>query len=492
MRPGRLLIPLAIALALLGGPAPAGAAAGLERCALGQVAPALRTLVPTAIDRERRAYEARLRPAERAAGGRAFTTALAAYVYGMPAVLLRRTVDRYPRNALLGIGELATPALRSVVAPNHDTLYSVSKLDLTAGPLVVDAPATGGRYSVLQLLDAYSNAFAYVGSGAERDADRTVLIVPPGWRGTPPAGARVVRSPTNLVWLLGRTLIDGAADAPAATALMARYALTPLDAWTGGERARMQVLPQFPRNQNEIVLPRGTAFFDALGERLAADPPPARDACALRAFAAAGIGPGRQPSRSATAAQRRAMAAAVPAGERVVRRALFATRDDSRRRHNRWSYVTGNIGRFGTDYVRRAVVASAAFAANVPSEAVYPNTDIDADGRPLTGRRRYVVTFPPGGLPPVRSFWSMTLYGGDLFLVPNPLRRYAVGDRTPGLRREPDGSLRIYLQHDPPPARLRSNWLPTPKGAFLLYLRLYEPKAAAARARWTPPTVRAR
>jgi len=491
----RLAVPLAVGLAVLTGAAPAGAAPvppAPERCALGTATGPVRATVERSLARERRRFAGRLRPAERARGERAFATAVAAYVYGMPAVLLRETVERYPRNTLLGIGELATPALRGVVAPNHDTLYSVSRVELDDGPLVIDAPATGGRYSILQLLDAYSNAFAYVGSGAERDADRTILLAPPGWRGTPPPGARVVHSPTKLVWVLGRTLVDGAADLPAATALMRRYAMTPLAGWTQGARVPMQVLPAFPRNQREPRLPRGAAFFDAVGAALAADPPPARDRCALRVFAGIGIGPGRRPSRTRDGVVARALAAAPAAGARVVMDAARGTRDDSRRRHNGWSYIAGNVGRFGADYIRRAVVARVAFAANVPSEAVYPNTDVDVRGRPLTGRRRYVVTFPPGGLPPVRAFWSMTLYGDGFFLVPNPLRRYAVGDRTPGLRRERDGSLRIYVQHDPPEPRLRSNWLPAPRGRFLLYLRLFEPRPAAAQARWTPPTVRER
>jgi hypothetical protein len=225
-----------------------------------------------------------------------------------------------------------------------------------------------------------------------------------------------------------------------------------------------------------VVLPTGVAFFDALKTALAADPPPPRDACALRAFARLGT-------------DARALVAAARDGDRLVTRAFAVIQRADRRAHNGWVFTAPDTGRFGTDYAYRAVIAKYGLGANLNSEALYPSTTLDRQGRPLSGRHDYVVTFPAGELPPVRAFWSLTLYDSARFLVPNAIGRYALGDRTSGLRYGRGRSLTIYVSHRPPAARLRSNWLPAPAGHFSLYLRLYEPKAAATNGRWQPPTV---
>jgi hypothetical protein len=440
-------------------------------CALGELAAPLRATLPRELAKAQRRFAASVPERDREPAGRTFARGAAAYLYGLAPVAIRETVQRFPRNTLLGIARLATPQSRTVVAPNHDTLYTVSQLDLSTGPLVLDAPATQGRYSVLQLLDGFSNAFAYVGSRDERRRDATVVLVPPGWQGDLPAGVRVVRSPTKLIWLIGRTLA------------------TPLADWTAGRRTLATVIESLPATRATVELPTGVRFFDALGAALAADPAPTRDRCALRAFARAGIGPGRQPSATAGALARRALSAGAAAGDRLVDVAVETLRRVSARRYNGWGVSAPNTGRFGTDYSYRAVIAKVALAANTTREALYPTTDTDSQGRPLNGRHDYVVTFRAGDLPPVRAFWSLTLYNRNLFLHPNSLDRYAVGDRTGGLRYGPGRSLRIYVQHEPPRGVRRANWLPAPSGRFVLYLRLYEPKPAAARGAWKPPTV---
>lgn len=461
-------------------------------CALGRVPAELTTALPAAIATAEQRFASSLHGvsgADRQRAEQAFATGVAAYLYGIPPVRVRLTVQRFPRNVLVGIAKLATPATRTVVAPNHDTLYSVSQLDLGAGPLVVDAPATGGRYSVLQLLDAYTNA-AYIGAGSERDHHQAVAIVPPGWQGSLPAGVRVIRSPTKLVWLLGRTLVDGPADVAAAKKVMQRYSLTPLGDWMAGKRNAAVVLDSFAGNQRPISTPTGLAFFDALGDALAADPPPARDACALRAFAKIGVGPGLHPTGGADLLVTRALVAAAHAGPGVIDRIATIAQRRSRQDHNGWSFSPPDTAKFGTDYAHRALVGARGLAANVPSQAIYPHAYWDRDGHRLTGRHNYVIHFRRAQLPPVRSFWSITMYGRSLYLVPNAIHRYTVGDRTRGLHYGRDGSLTIYIRHKPPPARQRANWLPAPVGRFELHLRLYEPKRTATNGRWEPPVVR--
>jgi hypothetical protein len=463
---------------------------GVASCALGRLPSSLRGVLPDALAREQERFASSRRglsSSDRSRATKAFATGATAYIYGMPTVLLRLTVKGYPVNRLIGVGQLATPDSRTVVAPNHDTLYSVSQVDLSAGPLMIDAPATHGRYSVLQLLAADTNVVDYVGSGSERNHAATVALLAPGWKGTLPAGVRVVRSPTTLVWLLGRTLVDGPADLAAATRLMADYSLTPLSDWTAGRRNPEIVLESSPRSRSTVKLPRGLSFYDALGQAFAADALPARDACALRAFARYGIAAGQAPSRGGDPVIAKALAAGAGAGDRLVDLAASTIRRDSQRHHGGWAFSPPDTARFVADYAGRAAVARDGLAANTRSEALYSRTDSDSRGRPLDGHHDYVVSFRAGRLPPVRAFWSLTLYDSHLFLVPNPLQRYAIGDRTAGLRYGSGHSLKVYVQHKPPRGARRANWLPAPAGRFRLNLRLYEPKPAATNGAWKPP-----
>jgi hypothetical protein len=474
--------------------APAAARPSVARCALGVLDGADRAAFPAALAREEARFAARLRgadTADRRRGRRALAAAAAAYVYGIAPVTLRATVQRFPLNSIVAIAELAGPETRVVVAPNHDTTYSVGRLDLRNGPLVVDLPDAGRRYAVLALLDAYTNDFAYLDARAAAGGARSVAIVPPGWRGTLPPGVQRISSPTNLIWLLGRTLVDGPDDMPGARSVMARHALTPLAVWVAGERRSALILDAFPSGLTEVVVPRGLAFADALAASLAADPPPARDACALRAFATVGIGPGRTPSTEVRDPVVRAALAAGPGvGAALVRQGIARKERESRRRNNGWLIPGNELGRYGRRYLSRAEITRDGLGANRRREADYPRASTDSSGRPLDGRHRYVVRFERGELPPVRGFWSLTLYDRRSFLVPNPIDRYTVGDRTRGLRRGRDGSLTVYAQHAPPTGARRANWLPAPAGRFRLMLRLYEPSAAVLSGRWRPPPVR--
>jgi hypothetical protein len=472
-----------ITLALLLPRAAAAAPGGLPGCALsGRVAD--RGTIERLMDRQVARYARRTGAG--AAARRAYAAGLAAYVYGLPPVMLRRTVQGFPHNAMVSIAKLADETTDSIVAPNHDTLYSVGWVDLSAGPLVLETPPTGGRYAVIQLLDGYTNAAAYVGDGARGARGERVALVPPGFTGSLPAGVRAIRMPTPTAWLLGRTLVDlDPADMAAGRALLGRYSLTPLADYVAGRRAAPLILDDFPTGRVPVRPPTGTAFFDELDAILASDPPPGGDRCALRAFAAAGVGPGPAPAGTRGAAVR-AAAADAP---RLVDRLVAVTQAAGRRKGGGWSTSPPDIARFGRDYPTRAVVTKIGLGANTAEKALYPNTSVDSAGRRLQGGHVYDVRFAPGQTPPVNAFWSITLYDDQLLFYDNPLKRFALGDRTPGLRRDPDGGLTIRVSHAPPPAGRRANWLPAPAGRFELYLRLYEPRAAAVSGRWRPPPV---
>jgi hypothetical protein len=475
-------------LALL---APAAAAhaepprSSVAACALGGGPAGTRAFYAAELERAERRF--RGTTAER----RAFAAGVAAYVYGLAPVAVRQTVQRFPENNIVSIGALVNPRVRTVVLPNHDTTYTVGRLNLARGPVVIDVPDTAGRYYVLQLLDAYSNTFSYIGRRTTGTRRGSFAIVPRGYTGPLPDGVRRIESPTNLIWLLGRTLVRSGSDLTAVTELMRGYTVTGLAAWQAGQRQPPIVLPAFPP-QPALPLPRGLAFFDALGIALAESPPPRADACALRAFAGAGIGPGQTPSLEATSGRRRAVDAAARAGARLVRRAERRVNRRSRARNNGWLIAGDDIGDYGRNWLARALVATTALGANTQPETVYPIALTDSRGRPLHGRHRYTLRFPRGELPPVGAFWSLTAYGNDLYLVENPIDRYAIGDRTRGLRRGRDGSLTIYIQRRAPRGAARANWLPVPGGRFRLAMRLYEPRRSVLTGRWLPPSLRRR
>jgi hypothetical protein len=148
----------------------------------------------------------------------------------------------------------------------------------------------------------------------------------------------------------------------------------------------------------------------------------------------------------------------------------------------------GNTGNFGTDYTWRTVVARIELGANLPADAIYPHATVDAQGQPLTGANRYVVRFPKGQLPPVNAFWSITMCNAKQAFVQNPIGRYAIGDRDQ-LKRDADGSVLIYVQHEPPGKDKEANWLPTPADSFNLFMRLHWPKKEIVEGIWKMPPV---
>jgi hypothetical protein len=421
--------------------------------------------------------------------GARFVTDLAAWLYGFPTVIVRRTILTFPRNAMVSIARLADTRTQSVVAPNHDTLYSVGQIDLSAGPIVIQTPPTAGRYSVIQLTDGFTNAAAYIGDGAAARTGEAVVVVPPGWRGALPSGLRVVRPETKLLWLLGRTVATTAADQAAAVRLLSRYSVTALAAYVAGVRAPPLILSGFPTGRKPVTVPASAKFFDELGSDLAADPAPARDACAIRAFGNVGIGAGRTPSVTLGGLAGRALAAAAQRGRGVLDRLVSAVRREPALLSNGWAKTPPDTAHFGTDYLDRAVVAAIGLGANTARKALYMTTDRDSAKRSLNGRHVYKLRFKPGRLPPVLQFWSLTLYDQRILFYPNALNRYAIGDRTAGLKRDAHGGLTIIVSHRDPGGAERSNWLPAPAGGFSLYLRLYEPRPSARNNTWRPPSV---
>lgn len=419
---------------------------------------------------------------------------LAAFVWGYPLVESVRTCRLQtlsPEQAgvawgadmdqLRHVQRPSTVADRDVVTPANDLLYTTGWINLSNGPRSLRVPSSRahqGRYFVLALYDAWTNNFACPGLRSSDPLGETVMLIgpgtPPGF--TVPEGVRLVRAPTDLVWLIGRIVVGATDDLPPALALQADIRLdAPLPTggqqwpaavaqWIGKPQDTMVALQERPEDAEAIA----GEFFGNLCQCLTDYPPPDSDNGLSDWFARGRLVAGKSfdwgwldaPLRAGLTEGLLGGAALLVSGSRshVARP---------------WAAHFG-LGRYGTGYLVRALTAYKGLGALVPEEAVYAMGDFDADKQPLHGAKPYLMRFEPGDLPPVDAFWSITMYDADRFLYPNAMKRYSIGDRTPGLRPDPDGGLTLTISHKPP--NDTANWLPAPQGVFYLVLRMYCPR----------------
>jgi hypothetical protein len=402
-----------------------------------------------------------------------------------------RTVDdeaNAPVNFFGHAGGFARPEDRTVVAPNVDTLYSITHLDLAREPMVISHPSMGSRYFSFALLDPWTNIVGYIGSRTTGSTKGRFAIVWTGARKSAqrvPKGIEVIRVKHRRIWVIGRTLATDGSDVKNALELLDEYELAPA--------SRVENPPKPPRGRpgtpRKFPVPEGMGFLDALAAGMKANPPPSRDRAIVKTLADAGIEAGGRPSRSIAAGPFRdglikglADAKAqlpVESRSQVVQGALA---------NGGWYTAPSAIGDYGRDYDLRAAIAIVGLGANTPEEAIYPTALTDSTGALLNGANRYRVTFAPGQQPPNDAFWSLTMYDIDGYLVDNDQDRYAVGDSHPPLRKRADGSIVIAIQHDRP-TEPDVNWLPAPSALFRMSLRVYEPKPSVLNGSWTLPPV---
>lgn len=425
-----------------------------------------------------------------------------AYVYGYPLVLMdvtRQVMTAVPKagehqapvNQFVHLRTFPDASFTDVVSPNADTLYSSAWLDLSQGPIVLSLPAMGKRYYLMPMLDGWSNVFASPGTRTTGNGKGDFAIVGPTWTGELSAGLREIRSPTNIVWLLGRTQTNGEDDYPAVHAIQDQYKLTPLSAW-GQEYAAPVDVPveegvdAKTAPVEQVAKMDAKVFFARLNALMKDNPPADADAGAVKRLEAVGVAPGKAfDLTELDPAIAKGIEGSVPAAQAKL---VAAAKAPQGRPVNGWDMMY-NLGRYGTDYPLRAVVALVGLGANLPEDAIYPLTRADAAGQVLSGAKRYVIQFPKGQLPPVGAFWSVSMYNSKQFFVENPIGRYAIGDRDK-LKLGDDESLTLFIQHEPPGAEQESNWLPAPKEEFNLLLRLYWPKQEILDGTWTPPAVK--
>lgn len=413
------------------------------------------------------------------------------YVFGQPLVLMDLTRQAHlqglgPENQLRRVRQFPGPEFRDVVRPNVDTLYTTTFVDLGQGPWVFHVPPSDGRYELMAWLDGWTDVFAAPGSRTHGRAGGTYLLLGPGDNTPVPAGMQVLRASTRMAWLIGRTQVLDPSDLQRVHALQDGLALLPLARWQRGERQPGPVAWQpGPRHAAPVQqlrdMPTDT-FFERLATLMRDNPPRPQDAPMLRKLQRLGVAPGQPPQWGLSDR----WAAAL--GRRIADWRIAQELRRPRELHNGWQTPPDILGRYGTAYNIRAVVALVGLGANPPEDALYPNTRVDTEGRPLSGDARYRLRFAPGSAPPVKAFWSVTAYGTDDFLQNVPARRHAVNSHDP-LVPNPDGSIDLLIQATPP-ASATANWLPVRAGEpFLLNARLYWPEADALTGRWHMPGV---
>jgi hypothetical protein len=412
-----------------------------------------------------------------------------AYIYAYPLVLMEATRSGQPINQFTHVGQFPRPDTRKVIRPNADTLYSIAWIDLSKEPVLIYVPDSGGRFYLLQFMDAWTETFADPGKRTTGTKAAWFAFAGPGWKGRLPDNVTRYDAPTNLVWLLGRTQTNGTADYGEVRKFQQGMRIMPLSAYPDGTQKLGSALgfgkagDVTPPEQVKAMTP--VDFFTAFAQAMKANPPHSADTTIVADLARIGIIPGKDFSPSQlTPEQLQAINAGGRAGSANVE--SFGTHSDQVKPG--WNTFIRNVGRYGTDYMSRAITARLALGANPPEDAIYMSTFADSSGQPLNGSMRYRMHFSNGQLPPIQAFWSLTAYDKDGYFIANPLDRYAIGDRDP-LQFNPDGSLDLYIQSQNPGPDHQKNWLPSGDGPFNLIIRLYWPREAILDGSWQPASV---
>ena len=421
-----------------------------------------------------------------------------AYTFAYPLVLAEmtrraNTQESSPRYINRFVHVLAFPdeQFRQVIRPNADTLYSSAWLDLSAEPMLLHVPDTKGRYYLMQFMDAWTETIASPGKRTTGTGEGWFAIVGPNWQGKLPANAQRIDCPTNISWLIGRTQTNGPSDYDFVHSIQQAYQLAPLSSYPQGtppislaDLNQLQLRGGLPPPV-QVARMSTAEFFQLFAQLLLKNPARAADQPMMAQLAKIGIAPG-QPFPPASLSREQLQA--IDEGAQASAQALAGFDRSSLPTGKTGWTLPGKYGRYGTNYVVRALTARY-FLGILPAEdAVYLSSVHDESGKPLDGTKRYTMHFEKGSTPPERAFWSLTAYDEQGYFAGNPLHRFAIGDRDQ-LKFNADGSLDIYIQHDSPGADKESNWLPAPAGSFNLALRMYWPEQAAISGEWTPPPV---
>jgi hypothetical protein len=376
-----------------------------------------------------------------------------------------------------------------VTAPNADTLYSTAWLDVSKEPFVLSIPDMHGRYFLMPMLDGFTNVFQVPGKRTTGTGAQKYLISGPGWNGTVPAGVTHYKSPTGLVWILGRIYCTGTPqDYAAVHAEQAELSLVPLSAYGKPYTPSAgSVDPSFNQKggvRDQVEALSTAQYFSLLGELLKTNPPEMpQDTALVAEMKQLGLTPGQTWNVSTLSASvQLALNSAKP--DAVKRIKAFATHGGLEM-VNGWG-ILKKTGLYGNDYLDRAFVTAVGLGANRPQDAIYPFTQAS-----FIGSKTYFIRFAKGMTPPVKGFWSITMYNPAYFFVKNTLNKYSISPRQHFVKNA-DGSIDLYFSNKQPAGVAASNWLPAPPGKFLLMMRNYWPDATPPTlldGSWKPPAV---
>ncbi|MBI3226087.1 MAG: DUF1254 domain-containing protein [Mycolicibacterium cosmeticum] len=422
-----------------------------------------------------------------------------AYIYGFPMVDNYRIQYAYfqdkqnpqykaPWNTLQSNAQVFTPADTAIQTPNSDTPYSFFGADLRTEPYVLSVPTIDTkRYYSLQFMDQYMYNFDYVGSRTTGNNAGKYLLAGPNWKGEKPAGIdKVIRSDTQFGFVAYRTQLLGPADLDNVKGIQAEYKAEPLSKFEGkpppvAAPAINFVVPQTAEEER-----KSPQFFEALDFVLQFAPVLDTEKDLRAKFASIGIGTDKKLDIASLSKDKQdAFQGAITDAwkeydpiQAKVESGKIPPGD-----------LFGNRATLGTNYLYRMAGAINGIFGNDKAEAMYPSYSKDSTGAPLDGANKYTYRYPPGQLPPVNAFWSLTMYRmPESLLVANPINRYLINSpMLPELKADPDGGYTIYVQRDTPGPEKVSNWLPAPTGPFRLTQRLYWPKEAALNGTWQAP-----
>lgn len=422
-----------------------------------------------------------------------WSTLAEAYRYVYPLVLMYATMKsatntveadgagHAPVNQLIHSQKLATSNSKMVVSPNVDTVYTQAWVDLEEQPMVFVKPETDRFYQV-QVLDAWTNTPAVL-----KDAG-AYLLTTSDWTGTVPANVTRIDVPTNMVWLIGRVIVNNQADLENISSIQSQMKLLPLDAYSTGAE---YIPPAGKYNEQYDVVPSDSvvqmdpeAFFTLANQLMVNNPPAPADEKILARIKTLGVGPGLDFKVSALLGDVETQWKEML---KDLRKTLLTTAQKYTVKLGDWSYFGDPIGNFGTAYDFRALIALGGLGANTTQTAIYPKTQVDSKGDQLLGANTYQLHFD--ALPSVleSGFWSVTAYGSDDFLISNEIDRYCINDRS-DFHLNQDGSLDIILSAEKPDNE--ANWLPvSADDEFHLFMRIYLPDMEVINNNWQAPVI---
>jgi len=435
-----------------------------------------------------------------------------AYIYGFPMVAAYKAmyefnVDKSSSqyktdfNLIWNDAQTFTPKDTAIPTPNSDTPYSMVQADLRAEPIVLCVPKIEkSRYYSVMLADLYTFNYGYIGSRATGNDGGCYLVAGPRWQGEKPEGiAKVFRSETDFSFIVYRTQLFNAADIDNVKKIQAGYTVQTLSAFLKQPAPPAAPAIDFPKFVGDDPFKTDfPAYLDFLLQFAPATGPAAVEEPLRAKFASIGIGPGKKfEFKDLSVEHKAAVGLAIKEGFEKIN----AAADKVGKPINGWQVgaAQGDRDFFKGDWLLRAAGAKAGIYGNNPAEAMYPLTRKDVDGQELDGsKHRYELTFAKDSLPPVNAFWSITMYDGKTqLLVANPINRYLINSpMLPGMKKNPDGSLTIYIQKDSPGKAKEANWLPAPDGPIYMAMRLYWPKETPpsilppGEGSWSPPGVK--